>query len=333
MQGLAPTRTLVTGSAGHLGEALVRTLRDAGMEVLGVDRVASDFTAAVGLITDRVFIAEQMRGIDVVMHTATLHKPHVATHSMQDFVDTNVSGTLVLLEAAMQAGVSAFVYTSTTSTFGGALRPTHGQPAAWITEAVQPQPKNIYGATKTCAEDLCELFYKLHALPCIVLRTSRFFPEGDDDAGTRTSFDDANLKTNELTHRRVDLHDAVVAHQLAARRAADIGFARYIISATSPFMREDLLELRANAPAVLARRVPEYVEIYQQLGWRMLADIGRVYVNDAARENLGWQPKFDFAHVLARLSAGKDPRSALARAVGSKGYHDTSITRGRYPFV
>lgn len=99
-----------------------------------------------------------MRGVAAVLHTATLHKPHVATHPRQDFVDTNVTGTLCLLEEAASAGVTAFVYTSTTSTFGEALRPPAGAPAAWVTEDVEPVPRNIYGVTKTAAEDLCELF-------------------------------------------------------------------------------------------------------------------------------------------------------------------------------
>ena len=81
-----------------------------------------------------------MAGVTAVIHSATLHKPHVATHSRQAFVDANIAGTLTLLEAALAAGVSAFVYTSTTSAFGSALSPAPGQPAAWITEDVAPVP-------------------------------------------------------------------------------------------------------------------------------------------------------------------------------------------------
>ena len=62
-----------------------------------------------------------MSGVQAVFHTATLHKPHIATHPRQDFVDTNVTGTLNLLEEAAAAGVASFVYTSTTSIFGDAL--------------------------------------------------------------------------------------------------------------------------------------------------------------------------------------------------------------------
>ncbi len=98
---------LVTGSAGHLGDALVRT------------------------------------GVHAVVHAASLHKPHVSTHSRQAFVDANVTGTLVLLEEAASAGVQAFVYTSTTSVFSGTLTTATGAPAAWITDSVVPVAKNI----------------------------------------------------------------------------------------------------------------------------------------------------------------------------------------------
>src|SRR5437762_5333417 len=87
-----------------------------------------------------------------------------------------------------------FVYTSTTSAFGRALTPPEGAPAAWITEEVAAVPKNIYGVTKVAAESLCELIQHKTGLPCLVLRTSRFFPEEDDDRSVRLSFDDANLK-------------------------------------------------------------------------------------------------------------------------------------------
>jgi UDP-glucose 4-epimerase len=145
-------RVLVTGSAGHLGEALMRTLQHSIYEAVGLDVKTSPFTHLVSSITERAIIHGCMQGVEAVLHTATLHKPHVATHARQDFVDTNVSGTLNLLEEAVLAGVRSFVFTSTTSTFGRALVPPPGAPAAWITEQVAPIPKNIYGTTKLAAE-------------------------------------------------------------------------------------------------------------------------------------------------------------------------------------
>jgi UDP-glucose 4-epimerase len=324
-------RILVTGSAGHLGEALVRTLQDTDHTVIGTDLIPSPFTNEVGSITDRDHVRRCLVGIDAVLHTATLHKPHVGTHSRQDFVDTNITGTLNLLEEAVAAGVGSFVFTSTTSTFGDALTPPAGAPAAWITEEVTPIPKNIYGVTKTAAEDLCKLVHRNHKLPCLILRTSRFFPEPDDNKETRAAYEDGNVKANEFLYRRVELEDVVGAHLLALEKAPLIGFGRYIISATTPFTQADLVELRTNAPRVVKRLYPDYEEVYARRGWRMFPTIERVYVNERARYELGWRPSYDFRCVLDRLQAGDDLRSSLTRAVGVKGYHPHPFAEGPYP--
>jgi nucleoside-diphosphate-sugar epimerase len=322
---------LVTGSSGHLGEALVRTLQGAGRPVVGLDIRPSPFTGEVGSITDRCCVRRCMGGVDAVLHAATLHKPHVATHSPQDFVAVNVTGTLTLLEEAAAAGVASFVFTSTTSAFGAALTPPPGEPAAWVTEEVRPVPRNIYGVTKVAAEDLCELFHRSRGLACLILRTSRFFAEEDDDPATRRAYDDGNVKANEFLHRRVDLEDVVAAHLLAVEKAPSIGFGRYIISATTPFHPDDLLDLRGDASRVVRRRVPDYEEEYARRGWKMFPAIERVYVNERARQELGWRPRYDFRHVLDLLKAGADVRSPLARAVGSKGYHGRRFAEGPYP--
>lgn len=314
-------KILVTGSAGHLGEALMRTLESSEHQAFGFDRLPSRYTHHVGSIEDRARVREHMRGVDAVLHTATLHKPHVATHTNSDFVATNIQGTLTLLEEASTAGVRCFVFTSTTSTFGRALSPTAGQPAAWITEDVVPVPKNTYGVTKVAAESLCEMFHRNTGLAVVILKTSRFFPEEDDDPVQRSQYADDNSKTNELLFRRVDLADAVDAHLLALQRAGALGFGRYIISATSPFQRSDLAELNHDAPAVVRRYLPELDELYRARGFRMFSRIDRVYVNDRAREDLGWRPRFDFKHVLSRMRAGQPLQSELATLVGSKGYH------------
>ena len=324
-------KILITGSSGHLGEGLMRTLAGSLHEGIGLDVAASPFTSAVGSIADRDIVRHCMRGVDAVIHTATLHKPHVGTHSRQAFVDTNVTGTLALLEEASAAGVGVFVYTSTTSAFGQALRPPAGAPAAWITEDVRPEPRNIYGVTKTAAEDLCELFRRLGGLACLVLRTSRFFPEEDDDASVRRDYDDENVKVNELLHRRVDLQDVVDAHLLAIERAPALGFGRYIVSATTPLEPEDLIAVRTDAPAVVARRVPHYAKVYGRRRWRMFPGIDRVYVNERARRELGWRPQYDFRRAIECLARGDDPRSPLARTVGSKGYHPRAFPDGPYP--
>jgi len=323
-------RILVTGSAGHLGEALMRLLDTTEHEAVGLDLLPSAWTTHVVSITDREAVAACLRDIDVVLHTATLHKPHVATHSKQDFVDVNVTGTLVLLEQAVASGVSRFVFTSTTSVFSRRCDPGPGEPAVRVTEELSPLPKNIYGVTKLAAEGLCELFWVRTGLPCLVLRTSRFFPEEDDRAEARAAWDADNAKLNELLYRRVDLGDAARAHLCAMERAPDIGFGRYIISATTPFTEADLRDLRRRAGDVVERCVP-WRDEYARRGWRMPDDIGRVYVNRLAREELGWQPRIDFAAALRRLRRGEPMFGPLTYEVGAKRYHGTVFEDGPYP--
>lgn len=296
--------------------------------MVSVDLLESPFTALVGSVADRDFVRQCLSGVGTVLHAATLHKPHVGTHARQAFVDTNIAGTLALLEEAAAAGVRSFVFTSTTSAFGRALTPRPGAPAAWITEDIASVPRNIYGVTKAAAEDLSELVHRDHGLPVIVLRVSRFFPEQDDHDEVRTSYADGNVKANEYLYRRVDIQDVVDTHLLAMARAPAIGFAKYIVSATTPFTFDDLGELRRDAPAVVRRLFPDQEAEYARRGWEMFPQIDRVYVNARARAELGWTPRYDFRHVLDCLKADEDPRSPLALLIGAKGYH--AVPTGPY---
>jgi nucleoside-diphosphate-sugar epimerase len=147
----------------------------------------------------------------------------------------------------------------------------------------------------------------------------------------REAFADANSKANEFLYRRVDIEDVVSAHLAAADRALTVRFARYIISATSPFSRDDVLELRHDAPRVVRRYVSEYDSEYARRGWAMIPGIDRVYVNDKARAELGWQPRHDFRALIARLKVDGDVLSPLARQIGAKGYHERAFSEGPYP--
>lgn len=324
-------RILITGSSGHLGEALVRKLKTMKYDIISIDIVSSEFTDKVGSIENQEFVKECMKGVDAVLHAATLHKPHVVTHSNQSFVDTNVKGTLNLLEEAVSVGVKSFVFTSTTSAFGNALKPSSSNHAVWVTEDLKSIPKNIYGVSKTAAEDLCQIFHRNHKLPCIILRTSRFFPEEDDRKEKRLAYEDANIKVNEFLYRRVDIEDVVSAHILAMDKASEIGFRRYIISATTPFTQDDLTDLYLDAPMVLKRKFPSYEKIYNKKGWKMFSSIERVYVNELARNELGWQPKYNFQYILDSLETNKDYHSPLSIQIGIKGYHEQKFKDGPYP--
>ncbi|OAA53142.1 oxidoreductase [Cordyceps fumosorosea ARSEF 2679] len=323
---------LVTGSAGHLGTALMLALPGLGFTPYGIDVLASPTTTAVGNIADRGFIRGLLQGSRIrhVIHAATLHKPHVGSHTKAQFVETNITGTVVLLEEAAALPnhqVESFLFLSTTSAFGTALSPKPGNPAAWIDESVVPQPKNIYGVTKTAAEDMCLLVQRQTGLPVLVLRTSRFFPEEDDDDDRRNELDDANLKVLELAYRRVDLEDIVGACVCGMAKAKSIGWGRYIISAPPPFKSRDeetLKALDSDPGSVLRSMAPGVEAVFEKKGWGFLRRIDRVYDSSKAVRELGWRPKYTFEEVVRRVGEGKEWRSELTSKVGRKGYHAVS---------
>jgi hypothetical protein len=117
-----------------------------------------------------------------------------------------------------------------------------------------------------------------------VLRTSRFFPEPDDDRAVRNAYDDDNAKINEFLHRRVDIEDVVAAHLLAIEKAPVLGFDRFIISATSPFSVADLHDLRSDTPSVVRRYAPRYAGEYARRGWSMVPGIPAPCFADGAAQ-------------------------------------------------
>ncbi|KAK8120923.1 NAD dependent epimerase/dehydratase family protein [Apiospora kogelbergensis] len=325
---------LVTGSAGHLGCALMFLLPSLGYTPIGVDILEAETTTQVGSIADREFVASlfgRYPSIRHVLHAATLHKPHVDSHSKADFVDVNITGTLNLLEEAAAHKVASFVFTSTTSAFGRALSPKPGEPAAWITEDVVPIPKNIYGVTKVAAEDLCRLVQAQTGMPVVVLRTSRFFPEADDDADRRALVGDGdggdeNLKVLEMAYRRVDIADVVSACDCAMRKAQEIRWGKYVISAPPPFSNdpEILKRLDSGADEVYVECVAGIKDAFEKKGWRFLPRLDRVYDSSKAIQELGWQPQYTIQNVVDRLLRGEEWRSDITFKVGRKGYHAVS---------
>ena len=301
-------RILLTGSSGWLGSALQPRLEVLGHEVIGLDPAPSARTQIVGSVADRELVFRIVRDnrIEAIIHSGALHKPNIEHYENTDFVATNVQGTLNLLDAAVANGAERFVFTSTTSLMisqairagfqGGARK------AAWLTEEMSPEPRNIYGVTKLSAEHLCRLYNLQHGLPVVVLRTARFFPEADDMAHAIEQ-SDANTKANELLFRRLTVEDAAEAHVAALEKAPELGFDVFIVSAPTPFRPQDCAELIADAPSVVARYFPDYARLYAKRGWTMFSSIDRVYDPSRARQRLGFVCKTSFADVLAALAA------------------------------
>lgn len=280
-------RILVTGTSGQIGSVIAEMLSDRH-SVIGVDLTPGKLTAHIGSMIDRDFILSVTKGIDAVIHTASLHAPHLKNHSAEQFIDTNIKGTQNLLEACIENGIRRFVYTSTTSLYGHAM--TSSEKAVWVTESLVPKPRDIYDVTKIAAENLCRVISKTHGLPCISLRVSRFFPEPE------------NLMVVYRLYRGVDVRDAAAAHILALDADID-DFDVFNISAQSPFSEDEMQELLHGTPKVLRRHFPWIEKVFNQMEWKLPESIDRVYVIEKAKKYLRYRPKFNFETYLHEITS------------------------------
>src|SRR5215469_5711015 len=156
-------RVLLTGSSGWLGRFLAPRLRAAGRVAVGLDVAPGADTHVVGSVADGAAVRRTLanHGIEAVVHAGALHKPDIARYPKSAFVDTNVTGTLNLLEAAVAAGHDRFIFTSTTSLMiSQDIRQEKDSAAVWVDETLGPlAPRNIYGVTKLAAGGLAALIF------------------------------------------------------------------------------------------------------------------------------------------------------------------------------
>lgn len=278
-------RILITGSSGQLGATIVQLL-SADHETVGLDIVPGEWTQHIVPIHDRKALFQLAKGMDAIIHIASLHHPQLATHTIQSFIETNVIGTLNLLEAGMQAGIERFVYTSTTSLYGHAMASSNK--AVWVTEELQPGPRDIYDHTKITAEKLCQHFALQVGLPTICLRVARFFAQSPE------------LLAIYRLYRGVDVRDAAAAHVLAVTNR-NILFDIFNIAARSPFQESDTIQLFQDAPTVLRRYIPDIEQIFARHSWQLPKRIDRVYVIEKAERRLGYRPRYNFQEHVQGL--------------------------------
>ena len=277
-------KIIVTGSTGKLGSVTVKHLAEFGHIVTGLDLSASATTNVIADVQDKDKIMNLTQGFDAVIHTAALHGRHMDLNFPRDaFVDTNIKGTLNLLDACVANGVSKFLFTSSTSIYGNSL--IDDNKAVWVDEELRIQPRDIYDITKQACEELCRDFFEKEKIQTTVLRVGRFLPEPD------------NLKFNHRLYRGLDERDGSQALKLALEHHFE-QFEIFNISSGSPFQKDDLIKLKHDASSVLVKYYPEAIELYQRNQWMLPESIDRVYCSDKALRMLGYQPKFNFEHLL-----------------------------------
>jgi len=115
-------KILVTGSAGQLGSATIKNLKANNHTVYGIDIIGSSTTDEFIDLRNPDAITAATRGFDAIIHTAAIHGKHYAlNYPRESFIETNIGGTLTLLNACVKNGISKFLFTSTTSIYGDAM--------------------------------------------------------------------------------------------------------------------------------------------------------------------------------------------------------------------
>lgn len=276
-------RILITGAAGTIGAGIASALRR-NHQVQGLNIRDGPEVDVRTDVRDEAAVSRALEGAQAIVHTAALHAPHVGRVPDQDFWRINVEGTQTLLDLAVRHGIDRFVLTSSTSVYGQALVPISGGGAVWIEETVEPQPRDIYDVTKLAAEERVQQASG-RCLKSIILRMSRCFPES-----TRT------MALHRL-HRGIDRRDVVAAHLLALDQVSEAA-KTYIVSGSSPFLRDDVDALLTDADTVIRKRVPAVAKAFAQRGWQLPQTLDRVYSIDRIVRELGFRPQFGSLHVL-----------------------------------
>lgn len=277
-------KVLVTGSSGRLGRAVIELLRFKKIDCVGLDLVSAKTTDLVADIRNRKEIFRIVKNASHIVHTAAIHGRHMDMNVPRiDFVETNVLGTLNLLDASVNSGIKSFIFTSTTSIYGKSME--NELSAVWVDEGLPVIPRDIYDITKLTAENLCRDYFEKEHLNCCVLRVSRFMDEPRNEIA------------NYRLYRGLDERDGADAHWLALNKQFKT-FEVFNISNDTPFKRTDLRNLKKNPKKVMLKYYPMSEDIYKGNKWKFPKSIDRVYSIDKAKRILKYNPKNNFIEFI-----------------------------------
>lgn len=207
-------KVLVTGADGFIGSHLTEALVASGADVCAfcmynsngswgwLDQAPKEVRSALdvrlGDVRDARFVEEAVKGIDTVFHLAALIAIPYSYAAPESFVDTNVRGTLNVLEASRRAGCRRLVHTSTSEVYGT-------PETLPITEEHPLQGQSPYSATKIAADKLCEAYYRSFGFPVVTLRPfNTYGPRQSARAVLPTILAQLHFGRNEIKLGRLD---------------------------------------------------------------------------------------------------------------------------------
>ena len=295
---------LVTGADGFIGSHITEALVRAGFKVRAfvyynsfnswgwldhcADDVKGNFEVFPGDIRDPHGIKEAMKGCDAVLHLAALIAIPFSYKSPDTYVDTNIKGTLNVLQAARELGVKRVVHTSTSEVYGTAQ-------FVPITEDHPLQGQSPYSATKIAADQLAYSFYSSFDLPVVTLRPfNTYGPRQSARAviptivtqianGQRTIKLGATSPTRDFSYVQdtVSAFIAAINSDAASGKVINLGSNFEISIGDTARLIAETMNTEIEIVTDVVRMRPENSEVE-----RLWAD------NTKARDLLGWQPKF-----------------------------------------
>lgn len=305
-------KVLVTGADGfigsHLTEALVRSGHDVRAFVYynsfsswgWLDRspkeIKSRLDIFLGDIRDPHGVKVAMQGCDIVLHLAALIAIPYSYHSPDSFVETNIRGTLNVLQAARELGVSRVIHTSTSEVYGTAR-------SVPITEEHPLQGQSPYSATKIGADQMALSFYSAFGTPVAVLRPfNTYGPRQSARAiiptvisqiasGKRTIKLGALHPTRDFSYvaDTVRAFIAIAGADRAVGQVVNAGSNFEISIGETVHLIADVMGVQVEIESDAVRLRPEKSEVE-----RLWAD------NTKARDLLGWEPQFAGREGLRR---------------------------------
>jgi NAD dependent epimerase/dehydratase len=307
-------RVLVTGADGFIGSHVTEALARAGANVRAFclynsqgklgwlehspADIRSQLEVRLGDIRDARFVEEACRDVDVVFHLAALIAIPYSYAAPQSFVETNVDGTLNVLEACRRAGVARLVHTSTSEVYG--------TPESLPVRETHPlRAQSPYAATKVAADQLAISYHLSFGVPVTVLRPfNTYGPRQSTRAVTATILSQLldGRETVQLgrldTRRDLTFVSDVAAGFLAAGAAQGIDGMVIQLGTGKSVTIGELFEAACRITGKKARAVPDER--------RMRPEASEVLVleSDAslARERLGWQPAVTLEEGLRRTA-------------------------------